>query len=152
VLDDEKLIFLPQPKNGRAFFLPIGDVHLAILEPLRGLDERWVFPSPKARKAGGHVTMLTRIESGTYHSLRHTFMTTGTRHLGLLEETVGRLLQHATGTFSSRYNKADPKEIAETLRPHMDAIVAKLQERLTARHLHSPLQSDADAHNVIATF
>jgi integrase len=83
-------IHLPMTKNGRSFDLPIVDVHHEILRPLRGLSSKWVFPSPKA--SGGHLTSPERL-AWTAHSHRRTFATVAMES-GVLEEIVGRLLNH----------------------------------------------------------
>ncbi len=85
----EKL-HIPMTKNGRPFDLPILQLHHEILEPVRGLDRRWVFPSPKA--PDGHLTSPARLP-WPLHAHRRTFATVAVE-AGVLEEIVARLLNH----------------------------------------------------------
>jgi integrase len=131
VYDDR--IHIPVNKSRRDFWLPITGAHHRILEPLRAIDDRWVFPSPKARD--GHVVALERV-GWTFHSLRHTFASIGVE-VGHLEETVGRLLNHSVGGITSRYVKVD----CEALRPVMQSIVDEITRRLNGtRRLNSSRQ------------
>jgi hypothetical protein len=77
-------------KNGRSFDLPILDLHHELLMPMRGLSREWVFPAPKSRV--GHLECPKRI-NWPLHSHRRTF-TTVAMEAGVLEEIVGRLLNH----------------------------------------------------------
>jgi integrase len=45
-------IHLPTNKSGREFWLPLIEQHHRILDPIRGLDDRWVFP---ATSGSGHI-------------------------------------------------------------------------------------------------
>ena len=100
------------------------EAHHRILDAVRGLDERWVFPG---RGASGHVVAWDHSEvPGTLHSLRHTFATVAVE-AGIPEEVVGRLLNHASKTITGqRYVK--PK--LDFLRAAMEEIVAELERRL----------------------
>ena len=91
---------------------------------MRGLDERWVFPS---RSVTGHIVCWDHDHvPGTLHSLRHTFATVGVE-AGIPEEVVGRLLNHASKTITGqRYVK--PK--LDFLRSAMELVVAELLQRL----------------------
>jgi integrase len=117
-------VYLPTTKSGREFWLPLTDEHHRILDAVRGLDERWVFPG---RGASGHVVAWDHSEvPGTLHSLRHTFATVAVE-AGIPEEVVGRLLNHASKTITGqRYVK--PK--LDFLRSAMEMIVAELERRL----------------------
>jgi integrase len=88
VLEDR--IHIPMTKNGRSFDLPILQVHHDILEPLRSLSEKWVFPSPKS--ATGHIPGPEKMRWSP-HAHRRTFATVA-MEAGVLEEIVGRLLNH----------------------------------------------------------
>jgi len=104
--------------------LCVTDAHHRILDAVRGLDERWVFPG---RGASGHVVAWDHSEvPGTLHSLRHTFATVAVE-AGILEEVVGRLLNHASKTITGqRYVKPQ----LDFLRAAMQIIVAELERRL----------------------
>lgn len=115
-------IHLPMTKNGRPFDLPIGEVHHAILEPLRRLGPKWVFPA--RRSLSGHLSNPAAIP-WTPHAHRRTFATVA-MEAGVLEEVVGRLLNHTPISITgSRYMKPS----LDALRPHMEQICAALQER-----------------------
>ncbi len=86
----EDRIHLPMTKNGRSFDLPILQVHHEILAPLRPLSPKWVFPSPKS--AAGHTTGPEKMKWSP-HAHRRTFATVA-MEAGVLEEIVGRLLNH----------------------------------------------------------
>ena len=86
----EKHIHLPMTKNGRSFDLPILQTHHEILAPMRGLSRKWVFPSPKG--PDGHLTSPQRL-TWSKHAHRRTFATVAVE-AGVLEEIVGRLLNH----------------------------------------------------------
>lgn len=118
-------IHLPMTKNGRSFDLPITQHHHEILAPVRGLDRRWVFPSPK--NPDGHLSAPERM-AWSSHAHRRTFATVA-MEAGVLEEVVGRLLNHTplsiTGT---RYVRPSFGSLA----PHMHAVCDELQRRLHA--------------------
>lgn len=119
-------VHLPMTKNGRPFDLPISDVHHEILEPLRGLRREWVFPSPKA--AGGHLQKPAPI-GWSPHAHRRTFATVAVE-AGVLEEIVGRLLNHTPQSVTgARYVKPS----LDALRPHMATIAAALHDRLATK-------------------
>lgn len=86
----EDRIHLSVTKNGRSFDLPILQLHHEILAPLRGLSRRWVFPSPKS--PSGHISAPARMKWSP-HAHRRTFATVA-MEAGVLEEVVGRLLNH----------------------------------------------------------
>ena len=116
-------IHLPMTKNGRSFNLPILPLHHEILEPLRGLSSHWVFPSPKA--PSGHLGAPTRIEWSP-HSHRRTFATVAMES-GVLEEIVGRLLNHTPLSITGqRYTKPS----IDALRPSMETACSELRRRV----------------------
>jgi integrase len=121
-IDDS--IFLPTTKSGRQFWLPLVDRHHRILLSVRGLDVRWVFP---ADSASGHIVQWDHNHvPGTLHSLRHTFATTAVE-AGIPEEVVGRLLNHASKTFTGqRYVRPN----LDFLRSAMQVVVTELERRL----------------------
>ncbi len=86
----EDHIHLPMTKNGRSFNLPILQFHHEILAPLRRLHRQWVFPTPKS--PSGHLKGPERLQ-WSIHSLRRTLATVA-MEAGILEEIVGRLLNH----------------------------------------------------------
>ena len=110
-------------KNGRPFDLPTLDLHQELLEPVRGLNREWVFPTPKAR--AGHLQCPKRIE-WSLHTHRRTFATVA-MEAGVLEEIVGRLLNHTPLSITGqRY--ALPS--LEALRPAMQVVCDALKQRL----------------------
>lgn len=115
-------IHLPVTENGRSFDLPIVRVHRQILAPLRGLHRKWVFPSPKSR--AGHLTGPKRIQWSP-HAHRRTFATAAVE-AGVLEEVVGRLLNHTPFSITGqRYAKPS----IDALRPAMTIACNELLER-----------------------
>lgn len=121
VLDDR--IHLPVTKNGRSFDLPINDRHLAIMKPLKKLSRTWVFPSPKS--PNGHVGAPERI-SWNPHAHRRTFATVA-MEAGVLEEIVGRLLNHTPISITGRRYV---RPSLDSLRPAMDQICVELDRRI----------------------
>jgi integrase len=96
---DNDAIHLPTTKSGREFWLPLVDLHHRLLDPVRDLDDRWVFP---ADSKSGHIVAWDHDHvPGTLHSLRHTFATTAVE-AGIPEEVVGRLLNHASKTITGQ--------------------------------------------------
>lgn len=125
-------LHLPMTKNGRAFDFPITDVHRDILNPLRGLDDVWVFPA--AKSTTGYLIKPTPIDY-TFHMCRRTFATVGVE-AGILEEIVARLLNHTpTSVTGSRYVKLP----LEALRTPMLTIVAEIERRLK-KNVGNPLK------------
>lgn len=119
-------IHLPITKNGRSFDLPILQLHHEILAPLQGLSHQWVFPSPKA--PSGHVEGPQRIK-WSLHAHRRTFATVAVE-AGVLEEVVGRLLNHTPLSITGqRYVKPS----VEALRPSMSVACEELQHRIRGR-------------------
>jgi integrase len=118
-------IYFSTTKSGREFWLPLADIHHEILEPMRGLDDRWVFP---ANSKSGHIICWNHDHvRGTLHSLRHTFATTGVE-AGIPEEVVGRLLNHASKTITGqRYVRPN----LQFLRSAMQIITDELAARIT---------------------
>jgi integrase len=117
-------IHLPQTKSGRAFWLPLVETHHRILDAVRGLDSRWVFP---ADSRTGHIVAWDHDDvPGTLHSLRHTFATVGVE-AGIPEEVVGRLLNHASKTITgSRYVRPN----LDFMRAAMKVVVEELEPRI----------------------
>jgi len=116
-------IHLPMTKNGRSFDLPVVDIHHAILEPLRGLSSQWVFPSPKSPK--GRLTSPQPL-AWSPHAHRRTFATVA-MEAGILEEIVGRLLNHTPLSITGqRYAKPS----LDALRPAMQVACDELSNRL----------------------
>lgn len=120
VLEDR--VHLPITKNGRSFDLPILPLHHDILAPLRGLHPRLVFPSPKS--PSGRVTQPERI-SWSPHAHRRTFATVAVE-AGVLEEIVGRLLNHTPLSITGqRYARPS----LDALRPSMEVACRELRVR-----------------------
>lgn len=119
----EDRIHLPMTKNGRSFDLPILQLHHEILAPMRGLSRKWVFPSPKSLT--GHITGPEKI-TWSPHAHRRTFATVA-MEAGVLEEVVGRLLNHTPLSITGqRYMKPS----LDALRPAMDVVCKELRRRI----------------------
>lgn len=116
-------IFIRENKANRPFYLPITERHRAIIESMRGLDDRWVFPDRNGK--GPTVDPRQECVPGTIHSLRHTFASVGAE-LGIPDDTIGRLLNHASGKITSRYISVN----VAALREPMERIVAEIEKRL----------------------
>lgn len=115
-------LHIPMTKNGRSFDLPILQLHHEILAPLRGLHRKWVFPSPKSPE--GRLTGPQRWRWNA-HTHRRTFATVAVE-AGVLEEVVGRLLNHTPLSITGqRYTRPS----LEALRPAMGTICNELQNR-----------------------
>jgi integrase len=119
-------IHLPTTKSGREFWLPLVDVHLSILDDMRGLDDRWVFP---ASSKSGHIVAWDHDHvPGTLHSLRHTFATVAVE-AGIPEEVVGRLLNHASKTITGqRYVRPNLDFMRSAMKVVTDELERRLQE------------------------
>lgn len=120
----ENLLHIPMTKNGRSFDLPILQLHHEILAPVRALSSKWVFPSPKSQT--GYITNATRM-SWSPHAHRRTFATVA-MEAGVLEELVGRLLNHTPLSITGqRYVKPS----LDALRPSMALVCEELGKRLS---------------------
>ena len=109
-------------KNGRPFDLPILDFHHEIIEPMRGLSREWVFPVPRSR--AGHLECPKRLDWSP-HAHRRTFATVA-MEAGVLEEIVGRLLNHTPLSITGqRYARPS----LDALRPAMRVACGKLEQR-----------------------
>jgi integrase len=118
----EDHIHLPMTKNGRSFDLPILPLHHEILAPMRGLHRRWVFPSPKGPE--GRLGAPKRLQWSP-HAHRRTFATVAVE-AGVLEEVVGRLLNHTPlSVTGQRYAKPS----LDALRPAMGTVCHAIAER-----------------------
>ncbi len=116
-------IHLPMTKNGRPFDLPILDLHHELLEPMRGLSREWVFPTSRSR--AGHLECPKRLEWSP-HAHRRTFATVA-MEAGILEEIVGRLLNHTPLSITGqRYARPS----LDALRPAMQTICDALEQRI----------------------
>lgn len=120
----EDHLHVPMTKNGRSFDLPILQVHHEILAPIRGLGRRWVFPSPKSKT--GHMTNPTRLPWSA-HAHRRSFATVA-MEAGVLEEIVGRLLNHTPLTITGRRYV---RPSASALSPAMQTTCDELQKRIS---------------------
>lgn len=120
----EDRIHLPVTKNGRSFDLPILQLHHDILAPLRPLSRNWVFPSPKSET--GYITRPVRLKYNP-HMHRRTFATIA-MEAGVLEEIVGRLLNHTPRSITGqRYARPS----LEALRPAMEITCAEISRRMS---------------------
>lgn len=122
----EDHIHLPMTKNGRSFDFPILQLHHEILAPVRGLSRQWVFPSPKA--PSGHLENPQRI-TWSPHAHRRTFATIA-MEAGVLEEVVGRLLNHTPQSITGqRYTRPS----LDALRPAVQTVCEELGSRIGAK-------------------
>lgn len=119
----EDRIHLPMTKNGRSFDLPILQLHHEILAPLRPLSRTWVFPSPKS--VTGHITKPERLKYNP-HMHRRTFATVA-MEAGVLEEIVGRLLNHTPLSITGR-RYVQPS--LDALRPSMEITCNEILGRI----------------------
>lgn len=117
-------IHLPTTKSGREFWLPLIEQHHRILHPVRGLDDRWVFP---ANSKSGHIVAWEHKDvPGTLHSMRITFATVGVE-AGIPEEVIGRLVNHASKTITGqRYVRPN----LDFMRSAMTVVVEELERRI----------------------
>lgn len=116
-------LHLPMTKNGRPFDLPLTTEHHAILAPVKGLDPKWVFPAWKAKT--GHL-MNPEALSWSAHAHRRTFATVATQ-AGLLEEIIGRLLNHTPQSVTgSSYVVMGHDKLA----PYMAQVITAFKQRL----------------------
>lgn len=119
----EDHIHLQMTKNGRSFDLPILQLHHEVLAPVRGLSRQWVFPSSKS--LAGHITGPEKI-TWSPHAHRRTFATVA-MEAGVLEEVVGRLLNHTPLSITGqRYVKPS----LDALRPAMAVVCNELASRV----------------------
>lgn len=119
----EDRIHLPMTKNGRSFDLPILQIHHETLAPLHGLHRQWVFPSPKSPT--GHLKGPELMQWSS-HAHRRTFATVALE-AGILEEIVGRLLNHTPLSITGqRYVKSS----LDALRPAMNTLYDELSFRI----------------------
>ncbi len=101
-------------KNRRIHAVPLNDMALELLEPLRLLDSEWVFPSPRKEeqplthtdKAMAAVREISGVKDYRTHDLRRT-MTTGLTALGFPKPDVGRLLNHTETGVTATYDRHD---------------------------------------------
>lgn len=122
----EDHIHLPITKNGRSFDLPILQLHHEMLAPLRGMSSNFVFPSPKSMT--GYITNPARI-AWSRHAHRRTFATVA-MEAGVLEEIVGRLLNHTPLSITGRRYV---KPSLDALRPAMATVCTELQKRIEGK-------------------
>lgn len=131
----EDHIHLPMTKNGRSFDLPILQLHHEILAPVRGLSRQWVFPSPKA--PSGRLSAPRRI-AWSPHAHRRTFATVA-MEAGVLEEIVGRLLNHTPISITGqRYTMPS----LDALRPHMETVCSAMTKRIGVETLGNPIATE----------
>ena len=118
-------LFIRENKSNRPFYLPLLDEHRHVIEHMRDLNKRWVFPD----RSNNGPTVDPRHEDvpGTMHSLRHTFASVGAE-IGVPDDIIGRLLNHSSSKITSRYIAVD----VEALREPMQKIVTEVVRRLNA--------------------
>ncbi len=105
---------MARTKNRRIHAVPLNDMALELLEPLRLLDGDWVFPSPYKEgqplattdRAMLAVREISGVKDYRTHDLRRT-MTTGLTKLGHPRPDVGRLLNHTETGVTATYDRYD---------------------------------------------
>lgn len=117
----EDHLHLPMTKNGRAFNLPLFDLHHEILKPMAVFRSDYVFPGTKHAV---HLKDPVRLPWSP-HAHRRTFATVATTEADLLEETVGRLPRRREVRLSQDRRPADRQG------PR-----AAPERRAAPRHLH----------------
>ena len=106
-------IHLPMTKNGKPFDLPLMPEHHGILDAVRGLDPVYVFPAAR----GGSPLKAPAPLPWTPHAHRRTFSRLAQTKAGLLEETVGRLLNHTPKTLvGTAYTQLTHKDLAKPMK------------------------------------
>jgi integrase len=118
----EDHIHLPLTKNGRSFDLPITQQHHELLAPIKRVSRKWVFPS--RRSSSGYIGQPEAIDWSP-HAHRRTFATVA-MEVGVLEEIVGRLLNHTPISITGqRYARPS----LDALRPSMVKVCDEMQRR-----------------------
>lgn len=119
VRDDH--LHLPMTKNGRAFDLPLFDLHHDIIKPMGAFRSEYVFPGTRHAV---HLKSPVRLPWSA-HAHRRTFATVATTEASLLEETVGRLLNHTPASVTgAHYVVVDHQR----LRKPMGAVVEAFKQ------------------------
>ncbi|MEM7710388.1 MAG: tyrosine-type recombinase/integrase, partial [Pseudomonadota bacterium] len=101
--DHDGVLFVPSPKGGRAFSLPLTRHVLQRLEELRDLtapwSSPWCFP---ARSKSGHLESMRRASDWPWaaHAFRHTYRTVA-MEAGVPSDMVQVLMNHSSGGASA---------------------------------------------------
>jgi len=115
---DEKLWRIPaeKMKMDRDHIVPLTDSMIDIVEEMRGINERWVFPSPQSpfRNLSENTLNFALKRMGyagkmTTHGFRHTASTLLNEHShihGFGRDIIEIQLAHAIGGVEGVYNKA----------------------------------------------
>lgn len=115
-------LHLPMTKNGRAFDLPLLPEHHEIIEPMRMYRSDYVF---HGKRQALHLKCPARIPWSA-HDHRRTFATIATTEAGLLEETVGRLLNHTPASVTgARYIVVGHEKLREPMSEVVSAFKRK---------------------------
>lgn len=118
VFDDH--LHLPLTKNGRAFDLPLLPAHHDILAPMKAYRSDFVF---HGQRQAEHLASPASIPWSP-HTHRRTFATVAENRAGLLEETVGRLLNHTPKSVTGRhYVAVDYKRLHKPMTDVVDALM-----------------------------
>ncbi|AQS49901.1 hypothetical protein BMG03_13815 [Thioclava nitratireducens] len=122
VFDDH--LHLPTTKNGRAFELPLLDVHRAIIDPMRIYRSDYVF---HGKRQALHLRSPAPIPWSP-HDHRRTFATVAEHEAGLDQITVGHLLNHTPTTVTGRRYIAVAHE-------HLRGPMAAVTQAFKRKHL-----------------
>jgi len=120
VFDDH--LHLPETKNGRAFDLPLFDVHHEIIEPMKAYRSDYVF---HGKRQAEHLKSPKRI-AWSPHAHRRTFATIAATDGELFEDEVGRLLNHTATTVTGRHYIVVPHD---RLRKPMGQVVEAFKRK-----------------------
>lgn len=138
-----KVWSIHETKNGEPHDVMLSDQAIELLNYRRGIDDTWVFPSPRkgehiAQKALGLAQYVARQEEGkakdpievgwTVHDLRRT-VATGLARLGCPRVVQDRILNHVDSSVAAIYDTHHyDKEAREWLQKwshHLDALKSR---------------------------
>ncbi|MGF1625958.1 MAG: tyrosine-type recombinase/integrase [Alphaproteobacteria bacterium] len=112
----EKTWTLPRGRNkvGKVHVVPLTDLALDILKAQKGLDKRWVFPSPTRKgvpvsnpsKTVNDIRKASGVADYAAHGLRRT-CSTGMTKLGHTRFVADRVLGHVEGGVGRIYDRHD---------------------------------------------
>ena len=125
-------------KNRRVHLMPLNDLALGVLEHVRGLDERYAFPSTvrpgqafsSFAKAARKVRELSGVGDFRCHDLRRS-ASTGVTRLGFSRFVADRLLNHVDTGVGARYDRhsyaKEKREAAEAWGRWLAGVVGEVE-------------------------
>lgn len=99
---EDGVLFVPNPKGGRSFKLPLCSHLLESLEPLREFGSEFILPSPRDLSAPLAGLKKGKAFPHNPHSLRHNYATHALE-AGVDHATLKVLLNHASGDVTFGY-------------------------------------------------